>query len=361
MSLPEPANCVAKSNSSVVYQDIGGADRWTWFVLGNLLALAAICPFVGSLSDLFGRRYVAILGAGFLVLGMIVASTAHTMNIFIGGMALSGIGAGINELTALAVTSEIAPRRKRGLYNAAIVFTILPYCPSIMWAQLVVSKTSWRYIGLWCGLWSFVGLVLTVVFYHPPPRANSAGMSRKEILGRIDYVGGLLSISGMLLFMVGIALSSATRSTLTVWQMGLQWGGYNYPWVSAHVLVPLLLGLALIAAFLVWEGKFAKYPMFPARILQESRILTLTLVITAIRLVNTIPCVSGMLLTMRSGASFFSIILFWPTQSYNVYGHEPLQVGIRNISLGFSILAGACIILALLSFTKVRSCISSSY
>lgn len=68
----------------MIYRDIGGTDRWTWFVLGNLLALAAVCPFVGSMSDLMGRRYVAILGASLIILGMIVASTAHTMNIFIG-------------------------------------------------------------------------------------------------------------------------------------------------------------------------------------------------------------------------------------------------------------------------------------
>ena len=53
-------------------------------VLGNLLALAAVCPFVGSLSDLMGRRYVALTGASFIVIGMIVCSTAHTMNVFIG-------------------------------------------------------------------------------------------------------------------------------------------------------------------------------------------------------------------------------------------------------------------------------------
>lgn len=67
-----------------IYRDIGGVDRWIWFVLANLLALAAVCPFVGALSDLIGRRYVAITGASFLVLGNIVSSTAHTMNIFIG-------------------------------------------------------------------------------------------------------------------------------------------------------------------------------------------------------------------------------------------------------------------------------------
>lgn len=53
-------------------------------VLANLLALAGVCPFVGSLSDLIGRRYVALIGASLVCLGMIVSSTAHTMNIFIG-------------------------------------------------------------------------------------------------------------------------------------------------------------------------------------------------------------------------------------------------------------------------------------
>lgn len=53
-------------------------------VLAYLLALAGVCPFVGSLSDLIGRRWVAILGASLVCLGMIVCSTANTMNILIG-------------------------------------------------------------------------------------------------------------------------------------------------------------------------------------------------------------------------------------------------------------------------------------
>lgn len=53
-------------------------------VLANLLSLAGVCPFVGSLSDLIGRRYVAIIGASLIIIGMIVSSTAQNMNIFIG-------------------------------------------------------------------------------------------------------------------------------------------------------------------------------------------------------------------------------------------------------------------------------------
>lgn len=33
-----------------IYGDIGGADRWIWFVLANLLSLAAVCPPVSGSS-----------------------------------------------------------------------------------------------------------------------------------------------------------------------------------------------------------------------------------------------------------------------------------------------------------------------
>lgn len=72
--------------------------------------------------------------------------------------------------------------------------------------------------------------------------------------------------------------------------------------------------------------------MFPARLKKDPRILALTLIITFI-----------------SGANFFSVLLFWPTQAFNVYGHDPIGVGIRGIPIGFSILAGACVVLWLLS------------
>lgn len=72
--------------------------------------------------------------------------------------------------------------------------------------------------------------------------------------------------------------------------------------------------------------------MFPKRLRKDPRILALTLIITFI-----------------SGANFFSVLLFWPTQAFNVYGHDPIGVGIRGMPIGFSILAGACIVLWLLS------------
>lgn len=125
-------------------------------------------------------------------------------------MTLSGAGAGIAELTSLAVTSELAPTRKRGKYVAVLVFTIIPFCPSVLWGQLIASSVGWRYCGALIGAWNAVGFFGTLFFYFPPPRPNSRGLSKREILSEIDFIGGILSIIGMILFLGG-----------------LEWGGYQ--------------------------------------------------------------------------------------------------------------------------------------
>ena len=116
-------------------------------------------------------------------------------------MAISGAGAGICELTSLAVTSELAPTRKRGAYVGALVFTIVPFCPSALYAQLIAHYSSWRYCCLFSGIWALIGVFFTFFFYHPPPRPAELGRTKKQILAEIDYVGGFLSIVGMITFL----------------------------------------------------------------------------------------------------------------------------------------------------------------
>jgi MFS family permease len=124
-------------------------------------------------------------------------------------MSIAGAGAGINELTALAATAEMAPTRKRGQYVAVLIFTIFPFVASVLYAQLIAYHAGWRYVGVFCCAWNAIGLIVTVVFYHPPPRLTE-GVNVKEILAKVDFVGGFLSITGMILFLAG-----------------LQWGGYQ--------------------------------------------------------------------------------------------------------------------------------------
>lgn len=73
-----------------------------WMLTANTLAVAAICPFVGYMTDLLGRRWVCMFGTLCLIIASIVQATAHHLGQAIAAMAIGGIGAGICELTALA-------------------------------------------------------------------------------------------------------------------------------------------------------------------------------------------------------------------------------------------------------------------
>lgn len=167
-------------------------------------------------------------------------------------MAFNGVGAGINELTSLAATSEIAPTRKRGLYVSCLIFTILPFVPSVLYAQLIAYYSTWRYIGVICCIWSALGVLLTAFFYFPPPRENSKGLDRGQIIKEIDWLGAFLSVTGITLFI-----------------MGMQFGGYQYPWKSGQVLGTLIPGFILIVIFVVWQNSARnQFPMFPKRLRQ---------------------------------------------------------------------------------------------
>jgi len=65
---------------------------------------------------------------------------------------------------------------------------------------------AWVPIGF--GVWAFVS---TLFLYRPPPRVNSVGLNKRQTLGRIDYVGSILSVSGIALVLTGLQLGGYTR------------------------------------------------------------------------------------------------------------------------------------------------------
>lgn len=88
---------------SYMAADLGGEalTSSTWIPVCNTLATAAIAPFSGHLTDLFGRRNITLIGSLLIMVGLAVVATAHSFAQAVGGMSLAGAGAGIGELTAL--------------------------------------------------------------------------------------------------------------------------------------------------------------------------------------------------------------------------------------------------------------------
>lgn len=94
--------------------------------------------------------------------------------------------------------------------------------------------------------------------------------------------------------------------------MALQAGGYTHPWTSAYVLAQLIIGILLIAVWVIWEWKFAKNPMVPKQIFHGQRIVGLAFFIAFV-----------------AGMNFYSLTNFFPLSFSAVYDPDPVQVGLK--------------------------------
>ena len=139
------------------------------------------------------------------------------------------------------------PIKDRGKYVGLVVITILPFCPSVLWAQLIAQQSNWRYNGILVCVWNFIGLVLCVFCYKDPSRLTEEYTAR-HVLRQVDYIGGILSTCGITLFM-----------------MGLQWGAsqVSIPSEAGHIAVLTLYsmnGAAHITSSLSFSGSYSSLP-----------------------------------------------------------------------------------------------------
>jgi MFS family permease len=107
--------------------DIGGASSEAWLGVANTLSVATVAPIAGSISDLIGRRYGALLATCMVCIGLIVVGTAHRMDVAIGGSAITGVGSGLAETIGTAGLLELAPVKWRGVYFGCALLVDLPF------------------------------------------------------------------------------------------------------------------------------------------------------------------------------------------------------------------------------------------
>lgn len=207
------------------------------------------------------------------------------------------------------------PVKYRGYSLAALTAFVFPFTPYVMYSQLLSTYHTWRW-GPWISLIyngiTALGLVLT---YFPHAHVRADGFTWREIVRRIDYLGGFLSITGLTLFLVA-----------------LQAGGYTHPWVSAYVMCPLFIGFFTLVAWIVWEGWYAKHPMVPLELFKGQRVVGFAFAVAFV-----------------AGMNFFSMLNFWPMLISAVYNPDPVHVGLRGLAPGLATTVGAIVFNALLS------------
>ncbi|PVH80557.1 MFS general substrate transporter [Cadophora sp. DSE1049] len=300
---------------SLIALDLNAVELTIWMFTCILVSQGALAPFVGPLADLCGRKPIFLTGLVVSIIGGIACASTHTAGGFIGGQVLLGIGIIVQELLAIAIVGESVPTAKRSLYAAMILCAVLPWSPGSLYASFI-ADTSWRWVGCVAATWNLLTFTIIAIFYHPPPRINSLGLTKREMIRRIDFVGGLLITVGLLLFLIGIN------------------GGQDHGWTSAYVLTFLILGLLMVLGFAIWE-MFAPYPLFPKRIVHAPR-----------------PFFCMLYVIFAAGINFVPLVAFWPIQSIAVFQSDRHQTGINCLPIGMSILTGAILSALLLSIFK---------
>jgi MFS family permease len=303
---------------SFIQVDPGAATTGSWLPVSYTLVIAAVAPFTGYLQDLLGRRGITLIGSVVIMIGIALMGSAHSFSVGVVGMTLAGAGAAVCELTALAGMSDIVPVRQRGIAIALMSCWIIPFAPYLLYAQLLSTYYTWRW-GLWITLiWNALAFIGVSTTYFPKSHPRMEGFTKRKILAQIDYIGAVLSITGITIFIVA-----------------LQAGGSSHSWTSAYVLVQLIIGILMILAWIMWEVKFAKFPMIPKQLFQGQRVVALTFFIAFV-----------------AGMDFYSIINFFPLYFGTVYDPDPVQVGLKGLGYGVALIMGGIVFNALLS-TKI--------
>jgi EmrB/QacA subfamily drug resistance transporter len=217
-----------------------------WVITAYSLTLAALTVTGGRLGDLFGRRRMFRLGAFLFAVGSFIASISHSVPVLIlGESIIEGIGAAM----MMPATASLLVAKYQGR-DRAIAFGVWGGIAAAAAAVgpvlggYLTTHFSWR--------WGFrINVAVVALLLLGSLLINDEPSQRRS---RLDYGGVLLSGTGLLAVVFGIIEASSygwiqalKPFVVAGWRLDL--GGLSV------VPFALLLGLLILAAFVLWERR----------------------------------------------------------------------------------------------------------
>ena len=221
----------------------GQVSQSQWIMTANIIPLAALMVLGGRLGDLFGLKRVFLAGAVIFGVSTALAGFAQDMVWMIAARATQGIGAAMMMPTAVAIVAAVFPADRRGtalgiLAGASAFFAALgPVLGGLL------TSIDWRLVLLINVPLAAVTVALTMT--ATPKLAAAAGASRS------------VDLPGVITFAIGIGAIVYGLSE-----------GQAESWGAAGTVIPLAIGAASIAAFVVVESLVAN-PMINFRLFRH--------------------------------------------------------------------------------------------
>ncbi|KAK3672123.1 hypothetical protein LTR78_008094 [Recurvomyces mirabilis] len=296
----------------LIEAELGASPNAVWISLGWVLLSGVSFVLLGRLSDIFGRRWFFTGSTLLSLVGAIIGATAQNINVLIAASVFLGMGSA-GQISFNYSVGELVPIRHRFAANGIIYFFSLPFSglgPYIARLLIVQSSAGWRGIYyLVCGL-DAAAAILWLLFYHPPDFQHlHRDRTLSDELKELDLGGIILYVAGFFLFLLGLA-----------------WGGSVYPWTSAYVLAPLIIGFAVLVAFVLYESLMdLRRPLIPMHLFRQLDFV----------LMNVLSAVGGVV--------YYGANTLFPYMVGSLYTSDPIKGGLVASCIGAGVCAGQTI------------------
>jgi EmrB/QacA subfamily drug resistance transporter len=277
---------VVSTALTTIRQDLGASiEELEWTVNAYNLSLAVLLLPAAALGDRFGRKRMFAGGLGLFVATSAACAVAPDVGSLIAARAVQGAGAALVISLALSIVSAaFSPERRGAAIGILEGVTGLATIGGPVIGGAVSEGLSWEWI-FWVNV--PIGLVALPL-----------------VLARIDESFG----GDTALDVRGLALVGGGA-------LGIVWGlvrGNTAGWGSGEVVLALVAGALLLAAFVVWELR-AREPMLPMRFFR-SRAFS-----------------AGNAATFLLFASLFGAVFFFAQFLQTGLGYTPLEAGLRLV------------------------------
>src|SRR5664280_707159 len=282
-----------------------------WVLNAYVLTFAGFLLLGGRAADLFGRRRVYLLGIAVFTMASIGAGFAQNGSEMIIARAVQGLGGAILSPATLTiiVTTFAGPRLPKAIGAWSAVAGAGGAVGGLA-GGILTGWASWRWVFFINVPFGIVAGTVAAMYLRE--------MRNRDATAKLDVTGSVL-VTGGLASTIYAVVNTTTHS-----------------WTSSATLEWLFLGLALLAAFIFWEGKVASHPLVPFKIF------------------NSRPLTMANLMMFLIGGAFFAMWYFLTYYFQGVLGYGPVKAGFAFFPMAVAIIIGAQLSSRLLSKTGVR-------
>jgi EmrB/QacA subfamily drug resistance transporter len=232
---------IVATSLSTMARDLDGWELMSWVVSVYLVASTVTTPIYGRLSDIYGRRPVLLIGIALFLGSSVLCALSQTMPQLIASRALQGIGGGGLRSVSQAAIADVIPPRERGRYQG--YFSSVMAFSNLLGPVLggfFADYLTWHWI-FWINIpFGILALILC--------NRNLRRLPKPKLKPAIDWFGAALILGSTTPILIAVDRVEAA-------------GG----WARVDVLVPLVVGIVLLAGLVVWERE-AREPMIPLRL-----------------------------------------------------------------------------------------------